>query len=75
MCEIEIWVLVDEDGDYVVVRDRDDIASRWEEEVGERDSGVQTRLMRLVVHVPRPRRVDAVIEVPGVPDACTVQVS
>ena len=30
--EIEIFVMIDQDGDYVIAKDADDLGSRYEEE-------------------------------------------
>jgi hypothetical protein len=59
---VEIWVIVDEDGNYVAHTDKDALEERYEEEVG-RSSGAATRVVRLTVNVPTPKAVELVATV------------
>lgn len=56
MVEVELWVKVDEDGDYSVAKDRDDL-----DDTGE----LATRLVRVKLRVPLPKAVELEAEVGG----------
>lgn len=50
MHEIEVWVMVDSAGDFVVSKDQGDLGDKWEEEIG--GSGTARRVLMLSVKVP-----------------------
>ena len=50
----EVWLLVDEDGDYVSSTDPDLLAEQYEESVGEIDKAQGLRRIKLTVEVPLP---------------------
>lgn len=62
MHEIEIWVKIDEDGDYDVGRDRDTAEGRYEESVTEGYQG-GVRLVKITLQVPLPKPLEVSGEV------------
>ncbi len=48
--EIEVWVLVDSDGEYVVGKDQSDLGELYANDIGE--SGAARRMIKLTVKVP-----------------------
>ncbi len=69
MCEIEVWVVIDEDGDYAVGKDRESAAESFESDIGfNNENG--TRRVKLTVSVPLPEAIEltgtvATVEEPG----------
>jgi hypothetical protein len=55
MLEVEVWVAVDENGDYAVGNDNDVCQERYAEDVG--GGGLATRLVKVVLSIPRPQPV------------------
>jgi hypothetical protein len=51
--EIEVWVLVDENGDAVADVDQGTLAERYEDAIGA-DPSVARRVIRVVLTVPLP---------------------
>lgn len=49
LVEVELWVLVDEDGDWSVAKDRDELDT---------PTGLATRVVRVKLNVPRPKPVE-----------------
>jgi hypothetical protein len=72
MLELEVWVVVDENGDYVVANSQADAALRYAEDVN--GDGAQ-RQFRIVLNVPAPRPVELVADVPAESDAGTLRVA
>jgi hypothetical protein len=60
VCEVEVWALVTEDGEYEVSKDPSDLQA---------EAGLASRLVKLVVRVPVPRAVELVADLPPEP-AC-----
>ncbi len=58
--EVEIWVLVDENGNYAANTVEDELDQRYAEEIGSTD--VATRRIKVKLTVPLP----AVVELSGV---------
>lgn len=73
MLDVEVWVMVDEDGNYAVHHDKDELEQRYEEEVG-RTSGAATRVVRVALKVPCPRPVEVVANVAEESGAVAVSV-
>ena len=63
LVEIEVLVLVDEDGNWEVAHDADVLKERYEESVGELNAGTATRLVKVKLKVPVPRPVELEAEV------------
>ncbi len=54
--ECEIWLLCDENGDFVVAADAEALAVRYEEEIGGGPE-LARRVVKLIVKVPVPSYV------------------
>jgi hypothetical protein len=54
--EIEVWVLVDSDGNAVAHTDRDSIAELYDEQIGG-ESAMARRLVKLSLKIPVPAEV------------------
>ena len=71
MHELEVWLVCDESGDYVVAKDQDEAAELFENEVG----GTQARRQVCVkLTVPAPKPVVMAGTVPAEPDGGTLVV-
>jgi hypothetical protein len=57
---IEVWIAMNEDGDYEVAKDEDDVVDLWNENVG----GLSQRLVRLRVTMSAPAVTEADVNVP-----------
>jgi hypothetical protein len=53
MAEVEVWVIVDADGDYRVGIDADGAAEAYDGDIGH-DATRPTRLVKVVLTVPLP---------------------
>jgi len=62
MCEIEVWVVVDANGDYGVGKDSDLAFTNYRDDIGEPDGA--TRLVKVLLKVPTPKPVELVGVVP-----------
>jgi len=60
MTSIEVWIAMNEDGDYEVAKDEDDVVDLWNENVG----GLSRRLVRLRVTMSAPAVTEADVNVP-----------
>ena len=58
--EVEVWVLVDQDGDYEIAKDREELQPAH---------GLASRLIRLTVTVPTPVPVELAATVAALPSA------
>jgi hypothetical protein len=63
---VEVFVLVDADGNYASHEDAGLLLDRFEEEVGEKPT-IPTRVLCIQVKVPKPREVVLVGEVKAEP--------
>lgn len=59
--ELEITIMVDGDGNYVVDRDPDNIGSRWEEDEGSTPNVCRVFTLKLTVPTPKAATLTAVI--------------
>lgn len=57
-CQVEVWVLVDEDGGYVVAKTPEDAKDNYEAEFSATDC-VGFRLIQLSLTVPQPVHIEA----------------
>lgn len=57
MCEIEVWVVIDEDGDYACDVERDDAETRFDENIGFSNEKA-TRRVKITVKVPLPKPIE-----------------
>lgn len=67
--QVEVWVMVDADGDYVVAKDREALAEKYEEEFTTLNSEVTTRFIKLTVQVPTPKPIELTAVVADEPAA------
>jgi hypothetical protein len=72
-CEVEVFVLVDENGNYVVHKDEDELAEAYDNDISE-DSHTGRRTIRIKLSVPLPEYVTMTGTVPalGEPSELTV---
>jgi hypothetical protein len=75
LVEVEVWVMVDEEGQSVVCGDKDKLQERWEEEVGDFDPGTAKRLIRATIRVPMPCVVELEAEIAAEPGAAELKVA
>lgn len=73
--DIEVWVMVDEDGDYVVEVDSSQLKDRYEQDIGELNGEKATRLVKLTVKMPKPKAVELTAEIGDETPAVTVKVA
>jgi hypothetical protein len=59
MTSIEVWIAMNEDGDYEVAKDEDDVVDLWNENVG----GLSRRLVKLRVTMSAPVVTEADVNV------------
>lgn len=62
MLEVEVWVKVNESGEYDVGHDEDTACERFLE--NEFHEGESVRLVKLLVKVPKPRPLTVKVELP-----------
>jgi hypothetical protein len=72
--EIEIFVMIDQDGDYVIAKDADDLGSRYEEEIHSSPPNA-TRVFALKLTVPMPKATVVTATLPDTDGPVTVTVS
>lgn len=58
---VEVWVLVDDGGDYEVGTSDEDVCERFGSNIG---SSNPNRMVRLTVKVPKPKTVQVHVTVP-----------
>lgn len=63
LLEIEVLVLVDENGNWEVASDNEKLKALYEENVGELDAGTATRLIKVKLKVPCPKPVELEAEI------------
>ena len=61
--EIEVWVMVDENGDYGVGRDTDSMASDYVDNIGNDDT-CSKRHIKLTIKVPKPKPLEVTFTLP-----------
>lgn len=66
MQEIEVWVIVDEDGEYAVATEQDAAEEAYDESVGGSDC---RRAIKITLKVPLPKPIELRGEVPEEPVA------
>jgi hypothetical protein len=62
LIEVEAWVLVDADGNWVVAANTDDLHTRYTEDVGD-DTQTPRRTFCVKIRVPKPRVCELTAEV------------
>lgn len=72
--EIEVAIMIDQDGDYVIHKDADELGDTWDNEIG----GSTPRLTRVVVlklTVPLPKALVAEAAIPDTDGPVSVTVT
>lgn len=72
--EIEVFLMIDRDGDYVVARDPDELGDMWDSEVRGPAPAI-TRVYSLKLKGPTPRETTITATLPETDAPVTVTVS
>jgi len=64
-CEIEVWILVDEDGGAVADCDPSHLRDEYETDVGELDVTKAMRQIKVTLTVPLPKPIELTGTVPA----------
>jgi hypothetical protein len=73
--QVEVWVLIDADGEYVACEDGDTIHERYDEVIaGDRDTTPMRRI-KVTLTVPKPRTVELVGTVQAEPESGELRVA
>lgn len=62
LVNVEVWVLVDEDGTYLCHEDREQLSERYKDEQTD-DATTARRMVKVTLQVPKPRPVEVVATV------------
>lgn len=74
MTNIEIFVMVDQDGDYVVHKDQDELNQAWDDEYSSGPVG-NVRVFAMSLRVPRPQAVAVSATIPNTDGPVTITVA
>jgi hypothetical protein len=74
-CNAEVWVVVDDCGDYAVGKSQEDAAEKYEETIQQLSSASGIRYVQLTVAVPLPVPVVVEVDVPETEDEPVVSVA
>lgn len=73
---VEVWVVVDEDGDYAVGTGDDHAAERYREEIGDCEAGTRgMRRVKVLLTVPLPAPIKLAVTAPADDAAALVAAS
>lgn len=72
MQEIEIFVIVDENGDYAIHKERSEVEQAYCDDIG--DAEAAKRLIVVKLNVPLPKPIEVTATVPAEPSTATVEV-
>lgn len=76
MIEVEVWVMVNSDGEYAVGPDRDEVVEAWTEGDEGFQCGLPQRLVQVKLRLPKPVPVVVTAELPAEPtDGVAVKVA
>jgi hypothetical protein len=70
--ECEVWIIVDESGDYTVGKDEETAAESYRDQIGTESADTGIRRVKVTVKVPKPRVLEAVFTAPVEDEAVTV---
>jgi len=73
MVQVEVWVLVDQDGDYVVGKDNESLAELYDDQVGGDRDTLSLRRVKITLNVPKPKPVELTATVAEEPAAGELQ--
>lgn len=68
--EVEVYILVDNEGQWVAHEDESELGNRWDESIGGMPAGLRT--VKVVVKVPLPEMLEARGEVAAVDESAAV---
>lgn len=74
LVECKVWLMLDEDGDWVVAKHADLLKDMYEEDYCELDGSRQTRLICVTVKAPKPKPLMVEVTVPDLPEGAMVAV-
>lgn len=72
---IELWVCVDENGDYAVGKDRDQSQENYAGEIGDDSAGRRYITVLLTVPLPNPIEVAGTVEISETPAQLAIKVA
>ncbi len=72
MCEVEVWIVIDENGDYAVAATQEAAVERFADEVG---GELATRQVKVTLKVPLPKPLEMTGEVPAEPEGAELRVA
>lgn len=72
MGEVEVWIVVDESGDFSVAATQAAAVERFADEIG---GDLATRQVKVTLRVPLPRPVELTGEVPAEPGGAELRVA
>ncbi len=75
MQEIEVWVMVNDQGEFVAHEDGDELAAEYAERVGDATEAAGIRRVRLTVKVPLPEPIELRGEVTAEPEPGALRVA
>lgn len=70
--EVEVWILVDESGDYVVRKDGEELDEAYAEDIGCTNIALRRVCVKLTVPLPTP--VVVTVTIPDEPNGAVVSV-
>lgn len=71
--DVEVWVMIGEDGQYTAHTDESALRERFDEECP--DAGLVTRVVRITVKVPKPKPVELEATIAAEPDNAELKVA
>lgn len=74
LADVEIWVVLDAEGDYGVGRDEQAAMQNYDDEIGGDLTTLAYRKARVVLKMPQPQTLGVVVTIPTEPEP-TIQVS
>jgi hypothetical protein len=76
MNEIEVFILINANGEYVLAKEQDDLEQAYIDDIdGDGSGGMATRIIAVTLKVPTPEIITVNVEVPAEPTNATVVVS
>lgn len=75
MHEIEVWVMVNDQGEYVAHESESDLPGEYEERVGELADAAGLRSIKIKVKVPLPAVIELEGEVPADEEPSSLKVA
>ncbi len=73
--EVEVWVMIDEDGNYSIALTQAELPGQHDEDHNTREDGVNTRQFKITLKVPNPKPVELTATVADEPAAGELKVA